>query len=119
MYQVMYRVENHEFVIDFVDRDNANRFVQVLKNSDITPYVKRKQPVEDDEYMTVSVAFTRGGRIYTYLTTRIINVGSFVVVNTNDGPQVVKVINSCWKTRAELEKVCPFANYKYIVGEVK
>ena len=94
----------------------ANNFWKMLKK---IPGVENMEAIAPEKkFNVVRVTFNGGVKEYTYLTNKPVNSGSFVVVEGNDGKEVVKVASSGEMTESQLVKICPLNKFKYITGLV-
>ena len=103
----------HHQKIEFADKDVANScYVMFKKNINITNI-----QTKTEKFITVQVKFNGYDKVYTYLAKKAIK-NKYVVVKTQEGLKVVQVVSCTEQSKAELEKVLPFAKYQYIYGEV-
>lgn len=124
--------------LEFVDRDEANRIWQEMKNDgrysnmraektgDSKKVVAAPKPVvqkqteakPEEKFIVVQVRFNDNGKLYTYLAKSKVNAGDTVVV-WSDGYQLLKVVD-CKEnvSKSELEKICAIEKFQYIKGKV-
>ena len=108
------KLYHKDVVVRFESRDDAVAAWLELKKLEKEGSVYNIRP-DVKKYNYVKVTFGEG-RLYTYLTNSEVKVKSLVVVKTKSGYDVVTVMETGKKTRAELEKVLPWGKYKHIEG---
>lgn len=104
--------------MEFSTREAANDFWKTLKDMDGITNIRTETDQPKKKYIALQCVFSGGSRQYTYLSKSKVDVGSFVVVYTNDGRELVRVVSCAEKTEAELTETLPMSKYKYIQGKV-
>jgi hypothetical protein len=120
MYQVNWKNGSELLSVNAYSTEEKETFVKALSLAGFTAIVNCLSETAQaaKKRFVVKIVFTPGGRPYTYLCNSKIPVGDLVVVWTQDGRQVVRVIDSGEMTDSELEKICPIGRFRYIEGRV-
>lgn len=106
--------------MSFHTADEANSFWKALKEIPGVSCMRAIYPKTkpQSKFNVCRVTFVSSGKPYTYLCKTKINPGDSVIVRTQDGLQVVTVIDSGEMTESELAKICPMSKFRYIEGKV-
>lgn len=120
MYQILWKDEQGRVIFaNALTEHDTEAYVEVLKSIGVEPTVFRKtDKPQPEKKRYVKVRFDGGAKLYTYLCKEKVNIGDLVVVWTNDGRELVTVVESGEATDAELETICPLSKFKYIRGRV-
>lgn len=116
MYKIIWSFNDTQNEISFDDPKEANEAWQLLKH---TPGVSGMKAVMPEKKLNVvRVVFPGGVKEYTYLTTKHVKPGEYVVVEALDGKEVVKVVSSDEMTETQLAAICPLNKFKHVLGVV-
>ena len=120
MYQITWRNGSESLSVNAYSSEEKEAFVKALAMAGFAAIVNCLSATVPTvkKHFVVKVVFTPGGRPYTYLCNSKIAIGDLVVVWTQDGRQVVRVIDSGEMTDSELEKICPISRFRHIEGRV-
>lgn len=102
--------------VNFDNKDEANKTWGEMKKQSC--FANMEARIIDDKYIAVVVEFYNYNKQYTYLAKHKVT-SKHVVVATTEGPKVVTVKQCYETTKAELEKLCSFSKFQYILGVVK
>ena len=120
MYKIFWSYKNFENSLSLEDKDTANEIWLVLKTVPGVSKLRAEKPQTKQPIKPyVKVEFVSGGKLYTYLAKESIKPGTRVVVSTDDGAQVAKVVETGAATEETLASICPLNRLKYISGIVK
>lgn len=111
MYRMIYELNNKTYTTFFDSRKTANEAYLALKNAGGSKICCQIQ--------TVDVRFNVGGKAYTYLAFTPHKAGAKVNVPTPEGVKEATVVNSAFRTKAELTAYAKlngfaFSDYKAI-----
>lgn len=104
---ISWRYCGHLNTLSIADKATATDLFLALRDCKGVTYL-------EGGYLTVEVVFDDYPKVYTYLTEETHSKGERLLVDTADGPKPVTVVNSCIKTRQQLERICPMSRYKTI-----
>ncbi len=120
MYTIIWDYKGFKNSLSFENKDTANEIWQILKSVPEVSGLRAEKPeTKETEKTYVKVEFVPGGKLYTYLTKENITPETRVIVSTDDGAQIVKVVETGSATEKTLASICPLSRLKYISGIVK
>ena len=120
MFQIIWKDEQgRDMYTNALTEHDTELYIEVLKSIGIEPTVFRKtEKPQPAKKRYVKIRFNGGSKTYTYLCKEKVNIGELVVVWTDDGRELVTVVEFGEATDAELEAICPLSKFKYISGRV-